>query len=362
MNIAMAGTRGHNGFLLGALPKDPSLRVVGLSAGGVADDMGWVQGELAKADQRPTCFDDVEAMLEETRPEVLVVAGPFERHAEFCRLAFARGIHVFCEKPVAPTLAALDELEAAYHAASASGTVHFTSMMNLRYEPPFRAAWEAVQAGTIGAVRLMQGQKSYRLGTRPPFFHDRATSTGLIPWVGIHAIDLFPWFSGARFEAVFATHSALGNRDHGDLEVSAGCTFAMSGETTAVGAFDYLRPASAPSHGDDRIRVVGTKGVVEVARDEAWLIADPEPGTTAAAGAATATRLPDAAPRDLFLDFVGQIRGEGSCLLPAEEVFHVTRAALTARQAADERRLLQIPDARPFATSPAAAPQGDNRP
>jgi len=43
-------------------------------------------------------------------------------------------------------------------------------MLNMRYEPALRAAYNAVRAGAVGEVRVLHAQKSYRLGTRPDFF------------------------------------------------------------------------------------------------------------------------------------------------------------------------------------------------
>src|SRR5690606_40743306 len=94
------------------------------------------------------------------------------------------------------------------------------------------------------------------------FFKTRKNYGGTIPWVGSHAIDWLHWFSGEEFQAVYATHSSLYNREHGDLEVSALCQFKFSNEVMGSVNIDYLRPQNAPSHDDDRIRVAGTQGEI----------------------------------------------------------------------------------------------------
>jgi predicted dehydrogenase len=302
MKLCMIGTRGHNGYVHAGMEQLTDVQVVATSDG-LSDD--WL------------------AMLDSERPDLLSVAGPFEKHADICIEAFRRGIHVFCEKPVAMTF---DEL-ARVRAAHETSGVHFASMMGLRYAPAFYTAWRAVRDGAIGTVRLISAQKSYRLGERADFFRSRSTYPGTIPWVGSHAIDLIRWFSGEAFESVIAAHSTRDNRGHGDLEVSALCQFTMTNEVLASASIDYLRPANAPSHGDDRIRVAGTRGVVEVRNGEALLINDETDGEQTLAAACD---------RQIFCDFVQRAAGGPEALIGPDDAFAVTEACLLARQSADD--------------------------
>ena len=302
MKLCMIGTRGHNGYVHAGMEQLTDVQVVATSDG-LSDD--WL------------------AMLDAERPDLLSVAGPFEKHADICIEAFRRGIHVFCEKPVAMTLDELDRVRAAHEASG----VHFAAMMGLRYKPAFHTAWQAVRDGAIGSVRLITAQKSYRLGERADFFRSRSTYPGTIPWVGSHAIDLIHWFSGEAFESVRAAHSTRDNRGHGDLEVSALCQFTMTNEALASASIDYLRPANAPTHGDDRIRVAGTRGVIEVREGEALLINDETDGEQTLAATCD---------RQVFRDFVQRASGGLEALIGPEDTFAVTEACLLARQSADE--------------------------
>ena len=196
----------------------------------------------------------------------------------------------------------------------------------------FFAAWRAVRAGAVGQVRLIHAQKSYRLGTRPPYYRSRATYGGTIPWVGSHAIDLIHWFAAADFVSVCAAHSTVGNHDHGDLEASAACQFVLTDGVLGTASIDYLRPSSAPSHGDDRVRVAGTDGVIEV-RDETVLLI---------AAAAGPQLLEAACPHRMLVDFVHQVEGHSQALIGLDATLAVTRACLLARDAADRSQLLRF--------------------
>ncbi len=174
----------------------------------------------------------------------------------------------------------------------------------------------------------MDARKSYKLGRRDAFYRSRATYPGTIPWVGSHAIDWIRWFADSEFETVFATQSAQHNRGCGELETAALCQFTLAGEVLASVSIDYFRPRGAATHGDDRIRVVGTEGVIEVSGGKVLLIDDDGERELAAE-----------CDRQIFRDFVAGVEG-GECLISAADTLAVTEACLLARQSADEGRLV----------------------
>lgn len=203
-------------------------------------------------------------------------------------------------------------------------------MFGLRYKPWFMTAWKSVRSGMIGDIRMLNAQKSYKLGLRQEFFKHRNTYGGTIPWVGSHAIDWVYWFSGEKFRSVYATHSRKYNKDHGELEVTALCHFTLTNEIFASVSVDYLRPEQAPTHDDDRLRVVGTKGIIEVREHKVFLIN----------GECSGIKELPLLPEEEIFDFLKQAKGQGECLVSAEESFYITEACLRARQSADEGKVL----------------------
>ena len=335
MKLCMIGNRGHNGYVMEGLRQMPHVHLAAISSGTAADDIGELKAWCEQHDHTPEIFDDYREMMDKVAPDVVSVCGPFELHTQMCVEAFRRGMHVFCEKPVATTLEDLDRLKTAYTDADVpNGTrVHFAAMMGLRYDPAFYTAWRAMQGGAVGAARLLNARKSYKLGVRPSYYRQRETYGGTIPWVGSHAIDWIHWFSGEPLLSVYATHTTTCNRDHGDLEVSALCQFTLANDVFASASIDYLRPANAPTHGDDRVRVVGTDGVIEVRGGEVFLINDETEGET---------KLPVACDKQIFCDFIEHVEGRTMGLLGAEDTFIVTEACLLARQSADEGRVIEF--------------------
>jgi predicted dehydrogenase len=71
-----------------------------------------------------------------------------ETHAELARLAAAHGVHVLCQKPLAPSLAEAESL-----AAQVAGRIRLMVNENRRFAPHFRAIRRWIDDGRVGPVR-----------------------------------------------------------------------------------------------------------------------------------------------------------------------------------------------------------------
>lgn len=333
IRLAMTGTRGHHGIVLRELPSLPAVQLVAAAVGG-----DTVEPILEAFGRRgappPQAFDEHAAMLDAVKPDAVVVCGPFERHADMCVDAITRGVHVYTEKPAALSLAELERLRAA---ANAHRDVRVVGMMQGRYAPGFHTAWRLIRDGAIGEVRLIDARKSYKLGRRPPYYHARDTYGGTIPWVGSHAIDWVYWMCGGAdervaFESVTAHHHTDPLARVGTMERSAACLFSIAGGRVATVSIDVYRPESAPTHGDDWVRVVGTGGVIEARPDSVEMIS----GTSGGQVSPSCDRTP-------FADFIADMSGGPPGLITTRDTLDVTEACLLARQSADERRTVDFP-------------------
>ena len=322
MKIVLIGHRGHWGYVLNDLVHLPEVEVAAVSGGGdPTEPMAEAVRKYYKGGFK--VYEDHRAMLDEVPCDLAVVDGPFEKHAEMCVAALEHGCHVFCEKPIALTQTGLNAVEAAYK-KSAPG-VRLISMVGLRAEPAFAAAYEAVASGAVGTVKMVNARKSYKLGQRREFYKHRETYGGTIPWVGSHALDWIMWFSGAGFRTIQAFHDRSGNRDHGDLEMTAAVMCVMNNGVIGTASIDYWRPQTAPTHGDDQVRVAGTDGVIEVAHGKCVLI-----------NQGGVKEIVPGSPRGIFSRFVRGILDGTPGPATAEETFELTRACIAARDDADK--------------------------
>lgn len=328
MKIALIGASGHSGMLCIPQTFDPDRQYVGVAAGSAGESVQGTLARLRELGYAPAAYDDYRTMLRETKPDVVVVDNFYGEHAPVICDAFRAGCHVFAEKPVGATPA---ELDALYDAWRTAGT-EFAAMLNYRYDGAFYRAWSLVQAGAIGRVRLLNGQKSYKFGTRPNFMTHRATYGGTLEWVGVHAIDWVLWFSGAQFESVSALQCAAEAANARCPETTALAQYRMTNGVMASVTVDYLNPQTAPVHGDDRIRAVGTAGVIEVRGGAVTLINQ------------NGAQHPENAPAaDMFADFLRQTQGTGQCRISGEESFAANYGAVYAQLAADEGRTVMFP-------------------
>jgi predicted dehydrogenase len=97
---------------------------------------------------------------------------------------------------------------------------------------------------------------------------------------------------------------------------------------------DYLRPDSAPTHGDDRLRIAGSEGVLEVLGAEGRVL------LITASGGSRELELPEEI--DFFTDFMAELSGQGQHLISQEDAFRLTEVCLKARDAAETGKWSEV--------------------
>ena len=167
-----------------------------------------------------------DVLISDPDVQVVVVATPHDTHADLTAQALAAGRHVWCEKPLALTLAELDAVEKAWRGSGRQLAVGF----NRRWSPAVLAAQRAL-AG-IGASKLVV----YRVAAGPVpdrhWYHDRRQGGRLIGEV-CHFIDTAQALVGAPIEDVTAIPGGGGTGVvHGD-DVALSLRFA-DGSLTVI--------------------------------------------------------------------------------------------------------------------------------
>ena len=323
IRVGLIGRDGHYEILLSSIPKLSNIHWAAYAKGRPSEDITWVEKHPA-ASREIRVYDDYQEMLEKESLEVVGVCLPFYENAEASIAAARRGIHVLSEKPAATNLSDLTRLEQAIQ----QSRVHYSIMLDMRALPIFQAARRAVQGGAVGEVILISSQKSYKYGLeRPWFYKERKTYGGTIPWIGIHALDFMQWVSGQKYTAVAAFEGNKAHPQTPGCEDHAGLLLRLANGGTATCHLDFLRPEVAPTHGDDRLRIAGSEGVLEV-----WGIEE-RASLISLRGKSGDLPLPPAI--DFFNAFIAQLRGESQPLVSSAEAFDITRTCLKARDAAD---------------------------
>ena len=150
MRIVVIGGSGHSILYL---PQQymADREFVAVAPGCEGEPMEHILGTLTKAGYTPKVYADYRQMLTEEKPDVAIVDNYYAQHAEAILEAFAAGCHVLSDKPVATDIPALERVEAAWRKA---GTC-FAAMFTYRYDGAFYRAWQLVQEGAVGKVRLI---------------------------------------------------------------------------------------------------------------------------------------------------------------------------------------------------------------
>jgi predicted dehydrogenase len=319
MNVGFIGLKGHQGVVVSAL-KEAGCRVVAVCDDDKAKLAGVSKWPTASAETK--VYTDFHVMLESERLDVVVEAGTDNVRGSVIKECAARRVHVLAEKPLAFDL---EELREVRKAVESSG-IHLSMLLTMRFEPAYRLVREQIAAGAIGKVCQAAMQKSYKLGNRPEWQRSKTTFSGIIPFIGIHALDLIRWTTGCEFTSAMAYQGNTGHPDIRDMEDNACVALKLDNGGSAAVRLDYCRPPAAPTHGDDRLRVAGSKGVIETseAGKKVTLVTETE----------GPRELPLPEPGKQFLNFVRATEGKEKCEVPAEDCFRITEVVLKIREAA----------------------------
>lgn len=256
VRVGVLGLEGHLNEILDPLPR---LQGVSIECFQTADDeesTRFTKSDYTKGARR---YADVRRMLDAERLDVVAVCNDNGARASAIVECASRGLHVIAEKPVALSL---EELERVRRAVD-HNRVRLGCLLKMRTDPWFQAMRRIVETGVIGDVIAIDAQKSYKYAGQQEWKKRRATFGGTIPWIGVDLIDLIRFTSGRELTALKSVQSKIGLPELGEMENVAVSLFRLDNGGAATVRLDYLRRTEAPTHGDDRLRLAGTKGIVE---------------------------------------------------------------------------------------------------
>ena len=175
--------------------------LVGLSTRGAA-----ARRDLAQEFPDVPRFDDFGQALAELKPDAVAVCVYTEHHATMAKQALAAGAHVFCEKPLADTLAAAEEVVAAARAAGKVLQIGYI----LRVHPSWTKFVEIGRGlGKPLVMRMNLNQQSS--GSFWETHKNLMRSTSPIVDCGVHYVDIMCQVTRARPVAVHAVGARLTN-------------------------------------------------------------------------------------------------------------------------------------------------------
>jgi predicted dehydrogenase len=162
-------------------------------------------------------YDDLESVLERGRVDAVYIATPNTEHKELAIRAARRGVHVLCEKPLAPTVRDCQDIADACETAGVKLMVAY----RLHFEAANLKALEIVRSGQLGAPVLFSSFFSHVV--REGDIRRRPEVAGGASYdLGVYCINAARTLFGAEPSSVFA--SAI-EKDGTDDTVTAILTF-----------------------------------------------------------------------------------------------------------------------------------------
>ena len=268
MHIGIVGGHGHHYLRhLRENPIDGTPVQFGVCGDG-HDDARAVA--LCKTMPGARWFDSLNQLIAVHKPDVVSVGAVYGYNGDLVAQALVFDVPVVSDKPIAANWKQLETLQILTDGTRRRVITEFP----FRTQREFLATRDVVLRGGVGKVALITAQKSYRFGTRPAWYADRNAYGGTLLWIASHAIDVVPFVTGQRVTRVTGTGGNVTRDAYGTMEDHVTVTMQLDGGASAVIHADFLRPTAAPSHGDDRLRVAGATGVVEVRDERCRLITD----------------------------------------------------------------------------------------
>ncbi|SNR99237.1 Predicted dehydrogenase [Methylobacillus rhizosphaerae] len=210
-----------NERLLPAIVEAPNSELVAIAsrrAGAAAATLKKHAPQLAGGVE---CYDDLDALLNDTRVEAVYLPMSNHEHTEWALKAIEKGKHALIEKPLALTVADVDAIA---NSASQHGVTVMEGFM-YAFHPQFARVQELLRSGIIGEVKFARASYSFIMKPARLYRLEKDVDHG-----GGAMWDIGPY-------AIHSLRSCFGTEP---LSVTALAKYTESGADVATsGVFDF---------------------------------------------------------------------------------------------------------------------------
>ena len=203
-------------------------------------------------------FDDIETMCVELQPTAAIVCTPPNTHSNICIDLMSLGIHVLCEKPLAPT-----ELEARRMISTAEhNDVVFSMGSKFRFVEDVQKTRDIIEEGLLGDIVLFENtfagfvDMSQRWNSNP-----EVSGGGVLIDNGTHSIDIMRYLLGPITEL-----QVVEGRRVQELDVEDTVRLFAKNSDGAMGSIDLSWSMNKVQ--PHFISIYGSKGTLQVGWQE----------------------------------------------------------------------------------------------
>ena len=198
-------------------------------------------------------FSTLEEAIDRVAFDAVIITTPTFTHRELAIIAATGGKHIFCEKPIAHSLAQIDAALAAVRQAGVKLQIGF----NRRFDPNFARIRAAVAGGEIGSPRLLHIIS--RDPSPPPISYVKV-SGGIFLDMTIHDFDMARFLIGDEVEEIYTAAGVMVDPaigEAGDLDTAL---IVLRFRGGVIGTIDNCRQAAYGY--DQRAEILGSAGKI----------------------------------------------------------------------------------------------------
>lgn len=200
-------------------------------------------------------YKSYKEMLEDTSVDAVSIVLPDNMHRECVEIAVKNKKHILLEKPLAKEL---EDGKAIYEITKDYDKV-FTVGFLLRFDPRFNLIKQSLDKGELGdIIHLYCRRNSPIIG---PMRYIGASDLSM--HVMIHDIDYINWYMNSQPVKVFAKSRSVLLKEYNMDDVIYAIVTYESGAIACLEAC-WVLPKNSPTMIDDKLELVGTKGVAYV--------------------------------------------------------------------------------------------------
>ena len=145
-------------------------------------------------------YTDASELIRDPDVEIVLIAANNNQHKKLVLEAAAAGKDIICEKPVALSVADLDEMSTACEKAGVKFTVHHQR----RFDPDFRTAKAVYDSGTLGKPYVIKSCLYGYNGNMHDWHVYLKEGGGMLYDWGVHLIDQMLWMIPEKISSVYA--------------------------------------------------------------------------------------------------------------------------------------------------------------
>ncbi len=282
----------------------------------------------------PRVAEHAEELLANPDVEAVLICSPTDTHADLVVKAAKAGKHIFCEKPIAYSLAKIDQALLAVKDAG----VNLQTGFNRRFDANFARVRAAVTNGEIGKPHMMH---IISRDPAPPPISYIKVSGGIFMDMTIHDFDMARFLIGDEVESIYTAAGVKVDPEigkAGDLDTAL---IVLQFKNGVIGTIDNSRKAVYGY--DQRVEILGSDGAIATANcypNQAVI--------------SNASRIQRDLPLNFFMDrytesFLAEMRAFATAVLqnkptPVTGIDGRMAAVmgLAARKSFDERRPVQL--------------------